>query len=266
MKYKNEHEERAWKMLEKSVGPFKWTGLDMVKAFAFGTTMGLLFGVLLAIPVLADNEISIEQTGDNLNLTVEQVGANNIIKMQDVYSYINSASLNMLLVQYNNTNTSNQIVIDEMNGSGNTVRLAQGAAWSDATSSTYSYDGLEGGGHYIEMDLYGNNNHLQGHQTNQGGTTGHDFNFHLAGNNNDIWFKQQHDGGKDIDLTIYNSDNDVTLQQKGNGAAHSANITLDGIYGTTLNLLQQGTTNQTYNLSVDCYTVGGCSASVTQGQ
>ncbi|MGA1048817.1 MAG: hypothetical protein ACO3UU_12480, partial [Minisyncoccia bacterium] len=161
----------------------------------------------------ADNEITIEQTGDNLNLTIEQVGANNIIKMQDVYSYINASSLDLFLVQYNDTNTSNQIVIDEMSGSGNIVRLAQGASWSDATSSTYSYDGLEGGGHYIEMDLYGNNNHLQGHQTNQGGTTGHDFNFHLAGNNNDIWFRQQHDGGKYIDLVIYNSDNDVTLRQ-----------------------------------------------------
>lgn len=261
---KDENEKRAWEMFRKSIGPHIWTSNDLFVFFG----IGLLFGILMTLPLvaLADNEISIEQTGDNLILEVEQVGSNNIIKMQDAYSYINSASLNMLLVQYNDTNTSNQIVIDEMNGSGNTVRLAQGASWSDATSSTYSYDGLEGGGHYIEMDLYGNNNHLQGHQTNQGGTTGHDFNFHLAGNNNDIWFRQQHDGGKDIDLTIYNSDNDVTLQQKGNGANHGATITLDGIYGTTLNLLQQGTTNQTYNLSVDCYTVGGCSASVTQGQ
>ena len=240
------------KKLDKVLLGFSWMLLGMYFLLATGKTY-------------ADNEIEIEQTGDNLNLTVEQVGANNIIKMQDVYSYINSASLNLFFVQYNDTNTSNQIVIDEMSGSGNTVRLAQGAAWSSSTSTTYSYDGIEGGGHYIEMDLYGNNNHLQGHQTNQGGTTGHDLNFHLAGSDNDIWFRQQHDGGKDIDLTIYNSYNDVTLRQKGNNAAHSATITLDGIYGTTLNLLQQGTTTQTYSLSVDCYTVGGCSASVTQG-
>ena len=63
--------------------------------------------------------------------------------MQDVYSYINSASLDMLLIQYNDTNTSNQIVIDEMSGSGNTVRLAQGAAWDSATSTTYTYDSIE---------------------------------------------------------------------------------------------------------------------------
>ena len=222
--------------------------------------------LLLSMPAKADNEITINQTGNNLSLTIAQTGANNVIKMLDNASFINSSSLNLHLVQFNNTNTSNQIVIDEMNGSGNTVRLAQGAAWTNSTSPTYSYDNLEGGGHYIEMDLYGNNNHLQGHQTNQGGTTGHDLNFHLAGNNNDIWFRQQHDGGKNIDLTIYNSYNDVTLRQKGNGANHSATITLDGTYGTTLNLLQQGTTAQSYSIYQNCVTVGGCSVSVTQGQ
>jgi hypothetical protein len=260
---KDENEKRAWEMFRKSIGPHIWTSNDLFVFFG----IGLLFGILMTLPLvaLADNEINIEQTGDNLDMTVEQVGGNNIIKMQDVYSYINSASLDMLLIQYNDTNTSNQIVIDEMSGSGNTVRLAQGVAWTDATSSTYSYDGMEGGGHYIEMDLYGNDNHLQGHQTNHGGTTGHDLNFHLAGDNNDVWFRQQDDGGKDIDLTIYNSYNNVTLRQEGNGANHSATITLDGLYGTAVNLLQQGTSTQTYSLSVDCYTMGGCSASVTQG-
>lgn len=262
MKYKNKNEERAWKMLKKSIGPRIWSDADLGYFFS----AGLLFGILMTLPLvaLADNEINIEQSGDNLNLEVEQVGYNNIIKMQDLYSYISSANLNLHLVQYNNTSSSNQIVIDEMNGSGNAVRLAQGAAWDNSTSSTYTYDGIEGGGHYIEMDLYGNNNRLQGHQTNQGGTTGHDFNLHLAGNDNDIWFRQQHDGGKDIDLTIYNSDNQVSLRQKGNGANHSATITLDGIYGTSLNLLQQGTTNQTYNLSVDCMNSNGCGVTVTQ--
>ena len=40
---------------------------------------------LAAGKAYGDNEISIEQTGDNLNLAVEQVGANNIIKMQSAY-------------------------------------------------------------------------------------------------------------------------------------------------------------------------------------
>ena len=92
MKYRNEHEERAWKMLKQSVGPNIWSNADLGKFFAFGFLMGILFAAPIA---LADNEITIEQTGDNLNFTVEQVGANNIIKMQDAYSYINASSLNL---------------------------------------------------------------------------------------------------------------------------------------------------------------------------
>ena len=36
-----------------------------------------------SLTALADNEISIEQTGDNLDLEILQVGADNIIKMKD---------------------------------------------------------------------------------------------------------------------------------------------------------------------------------------
>lgn len=257
-------EDRAWQMLKKSQGPGIWTGKDLFKAWLFG----FILGCLIFSPVLLadDNVISIEQSGNNLNLKIDQVGYNNTIKMLDSASYINnSPNLTIHLAQYNNTNSQNQIVFDEMSGSSNTVRLGQGVAWSNSTSSTYSYDGNEGGGHYIEMDLYGTDNHFQGHQTNQGDTNGHNFNLHLAGSDNDIWFRQQHDGSKDIDLTIYNSDNNVTLRQKGSWAEHAASITLDGLYGTNLQLLQQGTTTQTYSLSVDCYTAGGCNTSVTQG-
>ena len=76
--------------------------------------------------------------------------------------------------------------------------------------------------------------------------------------------KQQSNGAKNIDLTIYNDYNDVFIRQKGNGATHNANITLDGLYGTDLILKQMSGTNQTYTWSVDCMTVGGCSTSVTQ--
>jgi len=52
--------------------------------------------------------------------------------------------------------------------------------------------------------------------------------------------------------------------QKGN-ANHNAQVVLQGTEETTLNLLQQGNTNQTYSLTQNCNTVGGCSVSVTQG-
>ena len=68
-------------------------------------------------------------------------------------------------------------------------------------------------------------------------------------------------------MTIYNDYNEVFIRQKGTNTPHTANITLDGLYGTDLTLKQFGSGGtQTYNLSVDCITVGGCSVDVQQGQ
>jgi hypothetical protein len=52
---------------------------------------------------------------------------------------------------------------------------------------------------------------------------------------------------------------------QGGNASHSATITLNGSYGTDLDLTQQGGTAQSYSLTQDCQTSGGCSVSVTQG-
>lgn len=212
-----------------------------------------------------DNQISLTQSGDNLDLEIKQVGFNNQVGMLDSDSYINNApNLDIHIVQYNFTGNVNKILFDELSGSSNTLKLGQGVAWQG--DGSYTYDGAEGGGHYMEIDLYGNNNSLQWHQTNQSGASdGHDFNFHLAGDWNDITGRQQSSGVKEMNLTIYNDDNDVTLRQKGANTTHTANITLDGNYGTNLTLIQLGTTSQSYTLSQDCQTVGGCSVSVTQG-
>ena len=57
---------------------------------------------------------------------------------------------------------------------------------------------------------------------------------------------------------------DVFINQRDNGA-HTATITLTGTQPTDLDLLQRGGTTQSYTLSQNCQTVGGCSISVTQG-
>ena len=62
--------------------------------------------------------------------------------------------------------------------------------------------------------------------------------------------------------TSDSSNTDVT--QKGN-ADHNAQIVLRGNQPTTLTLLQQGSTNQSYSLTQYCVTTGGCNISVTQG-
>jgi len=40
---------------------------------------------------------------------------------------------------------------------------------------------------------------------------------------------------------------------------------LTGTYHTDLTLKQQGSTNQSYSLTQNCQTSGGCSVSLTQG-
>ena len=222
--------------------------------------LALCVGYSLA--ALADNEINIEQTGDNLDLQIDQIGSSNIVQMLDNNSYINSSSLDIWIVQYN-FGYENKIAIDEISGTGNDIKLAQGAGWD---SDGWSTDGYESGGHYIEMDLYGNNNEIQWHQTNQTGSTdGHNFNLHIAGSDNSVIGRQQSDGVKEMELTIYNSFNDVLLRQKGNNATHSADIVLDGLYGTDFTLKQLGSTTQSYSISVDCLNPAGCSYNVQQG-
>jgi len=259
------NEERAWEMLKQAQGPGIWTGKDLFKAFLFG----LFLGLLMLSPVLLadDNQISLEQSGNNLSLEIEQVGYNNQIGMLDSASYINNApNLDIHIVQYNFTDNTNKILFDEVSGSNNTFKLAQGVAWTDSEGS-YTYDGAEGGGHYMEIDLYGSNNSVKWYQTNQSGATdGHNFNFHLAGDWNEVNGRQQSSGSKEMELTIYNDDNLVTMRQKGANATHSATVTLDGTYGTDLTLIQLGTTTQSYSLSQTCNTVGGCTVSVQQGQ
>ena len=61
--------------------------------------LALCVGYSLA--ALADNEINIEQTGDNLDLQIDQIGSSNIVQMLDNNSYINSSSLDIWIVQYN---------------------------------------------------------------------------------------------------------------------------------------------------------------------
>jgi hypothetical protein len=226
--------------------------------------------ILPAICFADDNLISLEQSGDNFQLGIDQYGFNNNVEMLDTNSYITASNLDMYLVQVNTTTGGlpNRITFDEISGTGNQMKLGQGIDWTDITSDTdlsWNYDGWESGGHEIDITMYGDYNQLAVQQTNQSNTSdGHDFDLHLAGDYNEVKIKQQSNGAKNIDLTIYNDNNDVFIRQKGNGAIHNANITLDGLYGTDLILKQMSGTNQTYTLSVDCMTFGGCSTSVTQ--
>jgi hypothetical protein len=213
--------------------------------------------------VFADNEISIDQTGgDNLSLNIEQYGSKNEIKMYDTCSYLNGANMSLIFYQNNDGTNQNTIDLWHLDGSNNSIRWGQGGKLNNAADTTFAYDGTESGGHYANLDIHGSNNSVVGWQANSG-NGGHTYNQLIFSNGNDVYVEQRGDGAKTLNLNIYNDDNDVEVVQRTVG--HTASITLDGTYGTSLNLLQQGYTSQSYSLSQNCLTVGGCSVSVTQG-
>lgn len=215
-----------------------------------------------------DNQINIPNvSGNDIEIKIDQVGYGNTIQCYNTSScYTDLPDGKLHLVQYNDSGAENKIELWHLEGQDNIIRWAQGTAWDNATSTTYGDDGNEGGGHYSRLDIHGDYNHLQGHQTNQGSTSGHTFTSLIFSDYNDIWIRQQGDGAKTISLQTNNDYNDVSILQKGAWAQHTANITLSGTDPTTLNLRQQGTTTQSYSLTQSCVTVGGCSVSVVQGQ
>ena len=75
--------------------------------------------------------------------------------------------------------------------------------------------------------------------------------------------KQENDGAKTLNYTSRTDDNTGHIVQMGSGS-HTSTINLTGTYPSTLNLLQESSTNQSYTLTQDCVTAGGCSVSVTQ--
>ena len=220
----------------------------------------LLVYILPSSCAKADNEVFIEQTGNNFATIVEQIGANNNATVN-----ADGTTQQLLIVQYNDTTVDNDVTVNTT-GADNDFKLCQGCAFDDPESYTnldYWYDNWEGGGHSIDVTVTGDRNGISAQQTNQGSTDGHSYELNLTGDDNEVTTIQQHDGAKTIDLTIYNDDNDVFVRQKGAGANHTATIELDGTYGTDLTLKQFNST-ASYTLTQNCITVGGCSISVTQ--
>ena len=118
------------------------------------------------------------------------------------------------------------------------------------------------------MDLYvsGNGNSIILSQRSNNNTSDHIMDINIYSDDNTVHVMQEQNVDKSLTLTINNDDNDVSIhQRKSHG--HTATISLDGSYGTTLDL-QQGTNNTTqglsYTLTQNCQTVGGCSVSVSQ--
>lgn len=257
----------------------------------------IILGMFLLIPATAnaqDNEVLLDQTGDNVVINILQAGydnkidfsvggTNNVVDLlqQGNGGYIGYTSAwgsglawgGDLDGDYNNLNivqTCNQgsscggdRFEFHIAGNSNDVDFYQGYR-VDADGTLHDIDDYEYGGHFTRLDIHGDNNKFLGSQ--RANNSGHEHSniTNIYGNSNDVYTRQESNQDKTLNLTIYNSYNDVDMVQKGS-ATHNATVTLSGSYSTTLYMLQQGPTAQSYTLSQTCATVGGCSVSVTQG-
>ena len=209
--------------------------------------------ISIGLPVYAgpsdDNHIHIEQVGgagDDLSITATQQGYGNTINFSFAHS--------------NNTFDFLQV------GTGNSISWVSywgsGKNWggdvdgSNNTETVIQYDGATYGRH-----IWGDENTVDIYQS---GDHTHNLDIHADDVVHESW--QEGSGTHYSHAYFYgNSDGSITdMTQKGSGN-HNAQIRIQGNQPTTLNLLQQGGTNQTYSLTQNCYTSGGCTVNVTQG-
>lgn len=214
----------------------------------------------------ADNEITIDQSGDNLDLNVEQIGYSNVIKRWRSWDDGIIGANNTLDIRQHKTHggSSDQNVMEirQINGTGNTIKLAQG--WNIGTNGNFGIDNSEYGDTFAHINITGDNNNVMMTQRTNSSSSGHEYWLHVEGDYNDIYTVQREGGSQYINLDIYNDYNEVDLRQT-NAGDHYMSVILGGTQPTDISVIQNGWNNKSYSITNYCYTAGGCSISVTQG-
>lgn len=234
------------------------------------------------------NRVSINQSGSSPTVDIIQEGPINVL--QGRFGAADAqliGDLNTLRIRQGDGSGRNLIELD-VNGQSNTVTLLQG--WNGVWPNV-SKDGLESGGHFIDLRVIGNTNTIHFNQTNAGGVNSghynrtevigntntvnvnqayganayHTFYANISGNSNYINISQAAAGAQFMDVLVSGSGHTINATQTGSGN-HKATINLINAGGSSsLNLLQQGNLNQVYNISQACANLSGCSVTVTQG-
>lgn len=214
----------------------------------------LINTLIIASPALfaGDNHVHIDQAGtgslDNIDVNIEQLGYGNLIQFSVDHN--------------NNTFNLSQKVGD------NTISWVpwwgSGKSWGgDVDGVNNQIDILQEGGATYGAHVWGNYNDVDIYQSGEGEHQTY-LDIHADYTDVDIW--QEGTGNKYSRVYFYgqSDDSEVDIMQKGSGA-HQAYITLTGSQETFLDLLQQGATTQSYSITQNCVTVGGCNVNVTQG-
>jgi len=202
------------------------------------------------------NEIYITQSGDSLNLEVQQRSEDNYVSL-------------------NSTGSSNDITIRQGMHADGTIDLDETggheAYWTvtggSNTVASYQTDTNRGGGggapHHIANNVNGENNVVEHTQM---GKAGHDGFVEIQGDDNTVDLYQRGNGGaKWADIVLTGDGHTVDVDQRG---SNSANATIDltnsgGAYNFTLT--QNVTTSaDSYSVTGYCTNSSGCSLSVNR--
>lgn len=231
----------------------------------------------------SDNSVYIEQAGDSNTVEILQDGSsgNHIRGIGQNMADITGDSNDLEIKQGAGTSGDGVNLIELMiDGDTNDLKLYQDR-YDDGTA-----DADPTGDHIIKLNVDGNLNDIEVIQRSNGtdghyadiDVTGNSSNFDIlqkgqhekqlfidvTGNSNIIDVTQRDSSSKFADIKLIGNGHDVTVLQKGTGA-HNATIDLTfGSGASTVDLTQQGTSNQSYSLEQICYNVSGCSTTVTQ--
>jgi hypothetical protein len=228
------------------------------------------------------NEIYIDQIGNNNITTITQTGNYNKITGTTNQTATISGNNNDTTIRQNSGTGKNLIDLNVSGTGNNTLNLNQGYS----TDGTISSNQL--GNNYQKIDLQGSYNTLTTQQTRDVGTVGNYMEHIISGNYNSITSTQSGDS-KLLFNSITGNNNTVSTTQSGTGAQHYIDLTLNG-NGNSATVNQSGNTQnkativinniggsagvdltqtggQTYNITTNCVTLGGCgTTTVRQGQ
>ena len=220
-----------------------------------------------------DNSVNLSMDHDDNTLDFIQHGNNNTISWVSYWGSgkswggdLDGTNNSIKIEQYNTTGSDSNTVGFHMPGDDNNVHVCQGATFpSDSSTSCSSSSSSEYGGHTANIDIHADGNDLKiGQQTGTGNADHYAQIYYYNGDNNNTFITQKGNGDKDLRMDIRTDGGEQEIMQKGDGE-HTGVINLQGSYHTDITLIQQGNTAQSYSLTQNCQTSGGCSVSVTQG-
>ena len=203
--------------------------------------------------------------GDNFELDITQIGYSNIIKQWTSSEGIDGVDNTIIIKQARdrgNKTEANIIELRRVWGDGNTLKLGQG--YQVGTNGNFTRDYAEYGDTFAHLNITGDNNNILMTQRTNSSSAGHEYWLHLEGDDNDIYTVQREGGSQYINLDIYNDGNDVDLRQT-NAGDHYMSVILRGTESTDISVIQNGWNNKSYSVTNYCYTTGGCTINVSQG-